>query len=79
MAQSGRGGAVTIATNMAGRGTDILLGGNPEFMARLKLREMLLPRVVSQVEGANPLSRSGKVCASIPLQPPISEGANVLT
>ena len=50
VAQSGRRGAVTIATNMAGRGTDILLGGNPEFMARLKLREMLMPKVVSLVE-----------------------------
>lgn len=44
VAQSGRLGAVTIATNMAGRGTDIILGGNAEFMARLKLREMLMPR-----------------------------------
>jgi preprotein translocase subunit SecA len=34
VSQAGRRGAVTIATNMAGRGTDILLGGNPEFMAR---------------------------------------------
>jgi preprotein translocase subunit SecA len=34
VAQAGRKGVVTIATNMAGRGTDILLGGNPEFMAR---------------------------------------------
>jgi preprotein translocase subunit SecA len=34
VAQAGRRGSVTIATNMAGRGTDILLGGNPEFMAR---------------------------------------------
>jgi len=34
VAQAGRKGAVTIATNMAGRGTDILLGGNPEFMAK---------------------------------------------
>jgi preprotein translocase subunit SecA len=34
VSQAGRQGAVTIATNMAGRGTDILLGGNPEFMAR---------------------------------------------
>jgi preprotein translocase subunit SecA len=34
VAQAGRKGAVTIATNMAGRGTDILLGGNPEYMAR---------------------------------------------
>lgn len=32
--QSGRKGAITIATNMAGRGTDIILGGNPDYMAR---------------------------------------------
>ena len=44
ISQSGRIGAVTIATNMAGRGTDIILGGNPDFMARLKLREILMPR-----------------------------------
>ncbi|PIA60683.1 hypothetical protein AQUCO_00300298v1 [Aquilegia coerulea] len=50
--QSGRLGAVTIATNMAGRGTDIILGGNAEFMARLKLREILMPRVVKPTEGA---------------------------
>lgn len=50
VAQSGRKGAVTIATNMAGRGTDILLGGNPEFMARLKLREMLMPKIVNLVD-----------------------------
>jgi preprotein translocase subunit SecA len=37
VAQAGRKGAVTIATNMAGRGTDILLGGNPEFMARQQM------------------------------------------
>ena len=37
VAQAGRKGAVTIATNMAGRGTDILLGGNPEYLAREKL------------------------------------------
>jgi len=35
----------------SGRGTDILLGGNPDYMARLKLREMLMPAVVSQVTG----------------------------
>ena len=34
VAQAGRSGMVTIATNMAGRGTDILLGGNAEFMTR---------------------------------------------
>ena len=39
VAQAGRKGAVTIATNMAGRGTDILLGGNPEFMATKKMRD----------------------------------------
>ncbi|SFH71008.1 protein translocase subunit secA [Tindallia magadiensis] len=38
VAQAGRKGAVTIATNMAGRGTDILLGGNPEFMAKKDLK-----------------------------------------
>src|SRR5688572_30308465 len=38
IAQAGRKGAVTIATNMAGRGTDILLGGNPEFLARENLK-----------------------------------------
>ena len=37
VAQAGRRGTVTIATNMAGRGTDILLGGNPEFMARQQM------------------------------------------
>jgi preprotein translocase subunit SecA len=51
VAQSGRKGRVTIATNMAGRGTDILLGGNAEFMARLRVRERLMPRVVMPEEG----------------------------
>ncbi len=40
VAQAGKVGAVTISTNMAGRGTDILLGGNPEFMAKADLRAM---------------------------------------
>jgi preprotein translocase subunit SecA len=47
VAQAGRRGGVTIATNMAGRGTDIILGGNSEYMARLKLREYFMPRIVS--------------------------------
>src|SRR4029079_16243515 len=38
VAQAGHAGAVTVATNMAGRGTDIVLGGNPEFLADLELR-----------------------------------------
>lgn len=40
IAQAGRLNQVTIATNMAGRGTDILLGGNPEFMAKQKMKEL---------------------------------------
>ena len=40
IAQAGRLGSVTIATNMAGRGTDILLGGNPEYLAKEKLDSM---------------------------------------
>ena len=39
VAQAGSLGTVTIATNMAGRGTDILLGGNPEFLAKRELRQ----------------------------------------
>jgi preprotein translocase subunit SecA len=54
IAQAGRKGAVTIATNMAGRGTDIILGGNAEYMARLKLRERLMPKLV-QLDPDNPL------------------------
>jgi preprotein translocase subunit SecA len=46
IAQAGRKGTVTIATNMAGRGTDIILGGNGDYMARLKVREYLMPRIV---------------------------------
>ena len=63
VAQAGRSGAVTIATNMAGRGTDIILGGNSDYMARLKLREVLLPRLVKPEEGHRPpvpLQRSGE-------------------
>ncbi len=54
VAQAGRAGAVTIATNMAGRGTDIILGGNSDYMARLKLREVLLPQLVRPEEGHKP-------------------------
>jgi preprotein translocase subunit SecA len=48
VAQAGRKGRVTISTNMAGRGTDIILGGNSDYMARLKIREYLMPRIVAQ-------------------------------
>ena len=43
VAQAGKFGAVTIATNMAGRGTDIMLGGNAEFLAKTELRKADLP------------------------------------
>ena len=52
VAQAGRIGMVTIATNMAGRGTDILLGGNPDFMARQDLVKKAQARAVSAAEGA---------------------------
>ncbi|PLZ15111.1 preprotein translocase subunit SecA [Fischerella thermalis] len=52
VAQAGRKGAVTIATNMAGRGTDIILGGNAEYMARLKMREYFMPRIVKPEDEA---------------------------
>ncbi len=43
VAQAGKPGAVTVATNMAGRGTDIKLGGNPEFMAKAEMRRQGIP------------------------------------
>ena len=43
VAQAGKEGSVTIATNMAGRGTDILLGGNPEYLAKAEMRRMAYP------------------------------------
>ena len=54
VAQAGRSGAVTIATNMAGRGTDIILGGNSDYMARLKIKEILSYRLVKPEEGHKP-------------------------
>ena len=49
VAQAGRYGAVTISTNMAGRGTDILLGGNPEYLAKKRLREEGVEREVIEL------------------------------
>lgn len=48
VARAGRRGAVTVATNMAGRGTDIMLGGNPEFEAEVELRERGIDPVADQ-------------------------------
>ena len=50
VAQAGRAHAVTIATNMAGRGTDIVLGGNPSGLARLYLDRLLLPKLSAGTE-----------------------------
>lgn len=46
VAQAGKKGAVTIATNMAGRGTDIILGGNAEYMAKAEMRRMQIPEEI---------------------------------
>ncbi len=50
VAEAGRKGAVTVSTNMAGRGTDIMLGGNPEFLADLQLRKRGLDPVETPEE-----------------------------
>ncbi|MGA9243419.1 MAG: preprotein translocase subunit SecA [Silvibacterium sp.] len=60
VAQAGRLGMVTIATNMAGRGTDILLGGNAEFVAKQDLVKKSAARSISVAEGAiNPMAAPG--------------------
>lgn len=52
VAQAGKLGAVTIATNMAGRGTDIILGGNSEYMAKAEMRKMQIPEeLISEATG----------------------------
>jgi preprotein translocase subunit SecA len=55
IAQAGRKGGVTVATNMAGRGTDILLGGNPEFLASAELHQRGLDPVEDPEEYAKAL------------------------
>ena len=60
VAQAGRLGMVTISTNMAGRGTDILLGGNPDFMPRQELVKKGRARSISVAEGAiSPMAPAG--------------------
>jgi len=64
IAQAGRPGAVTIATNMAGRGVDILLGGNPEGMARevLRKRGLSLQKVEPDI-WEQALAEANEICA----------------
>ena len=62
VAQAGRLGMVTIATNMAGRGTDIVLGGNAEFAAKQELMKRGAAVAVNTAEGAiNPMAAQGKM------------------
>jgi preprotein translocase subunit SecA len=62
VAQAGRKGAVTIATNMAGRGTDILLGGNPDFMAReFLMREEIDPDEATEDQWSKAFSSAKRI------------------
>jgi preprotein translocase subunit SecA len=64
VAQAGRAGAVTIATNMAGRGTDILLGGNPEYLAKSALKNKGKdPLEIAEEEWKEALAESTKKAA----------------
>jgi preprotein translocase subunit SecA len=67
VAQAGRKGAVTVSTNMAGRGTDILLGGNPEFLAAAELRQRGLDQEENPEEYAaawtDALAKWEKLCS----------------
>lgn len=64
IAQAGRFGAVTIATNMAGRGTDIILGGNPDFLAEELLRDRgILPEEATEEQRADAMVEARRVCA----------------
>ncbi len=54
VAQAGKLGAVTISTNMAGRGTDIMLGGNPEFLAKQEMRSREIPdELIAEANGTS--------------------------
>jgi preprotein translocase subunit SecA len=62
VAQAGRKGQVTIATNMAGRGTDILLGGNPEFLAKQYLKEKEInPDDASEAQWQNAVEKAKQI------------------
>jgi preprotein translocase subunit SecA len=64
VAQAGRKGAITVSTNMAGRGTDILLGGNPEMIAKQKFREQNRIPEAEPEEFAELVQQLEKDCAA---------------
>ncbi len=64
VAQAGRAGAVTIATNMAGRGTDILLGGNPEYLSEdIMLEKGIEPQEANDQQRKEALAEAKAICA----------------
>ena len=63
VAQAGRKDAVTIATNMAGRGTDIILGGNPEAMAWAARRRSIPPGSTSRPRNGTPWSTRSRAAS----------------
>ncbi len=64
IAQAGKAGAVTIATNMAGRGTDIMLGGNPEFLAKAEMRRLGVPEELIAESTAYGETEDGEILAA---------------
>jgi len=64
IAQAGRYGAVTIATNMAGRGTDIVLGGNPEGLAAAEIAGMKTKEEPSEEDRAKALEKAKGLCST---------------
>jgi preprotein translocase subunit SecA len=62
VAQAGRKGAITVSTNMAGRGTDIILGGNPEMLAKLEFKELGKDPDASPEEFAQTVSKYEESC-----------------
>ena len=66
VAQAGRQGAITVSTNMAGRGTDIILGGNPEMLARWDFRQMGKDPDLDEEEFAELVKKHERECKNRP-------------
>ncbi|MBQ4150780.1 MAG: preprotein translocase subunit SecA [Clostridia bacterium] len=64
VADAGKLGAVTISTNMAGRGTDIMLGGNPEFLAKNEMRRMEIPEELIAESTGNSITQDAEVLSA---------------